>query len=266
MTKAGDILAYQQQVGAWVDWDNTPDRIVVGSAEVQVTDAAVAWIATCEALREAASMGCQLFITHEPTFYVQDEELWGVDTWPEDAAAKKRFIEEQGLTVLRFHDTWDGMPEVGIPWAWAKFLGFENEPLAQTLHLQVRPVEEMTLEALARHVASRTSALGEPAVQVVGDPQMRVSKIGTGTGCYSNPEEYCRLGADAGILCDDGTSYWSNGLWGEDNSFGIVRVNHGTVEEPGVAALAPHLAEKFPDVTFHHIPQGCRFRFVSAQV
>lgn len=263
MTTVGDILDYQRQVGTWVDWERTVDGVIVGSADAEVRDAAVGWIPSYEALRKAVELGCQLFVTHEPTFYSHRNELEHLGAWP-GAEEKNRFIEEGGLTILRNHDTWDFMPEVGIPWAWAAFLEMDGEPLETGYGLHVYAVEEMTLDALARRVARRTAAIGEPAVQMAGEPGLRVRKVGIGTGCGCDPVRYRRMGADAGIVCDDGTSYWSNIQWAVDNSFGIVRVNHGTSEEPGVAAMARHLAERFPEVNFHHIPQGCRFSLVSS--
>jgi len=156
------------------------------------------------------------------------------------------------------------MPEVGIPWSWAAFLGIQGEPVAVRPYLNVYAVPPTTLEALARRIAERTAQLGEPRVQVVGHPQMRVSRVGIGTGCGCEPRAYREMGADAGVVCDDGTAYWAQIQWAADQGFGVVRVNHGTSEEPGVAAMARHLAEQFPSVTFHHLPQGCRYRLVPA--
>jgi len=263
MTKAQDLLDYMRSIGTWVDWGNTVDQIIIGSGETEVTQAAVAWIPSYDALRRAVEMGCQLFITHEPTFYSHRCELEEMDRWP-DAAEKAKFIEDSGLTILRNHDTWDNMPGVGIPWSWAAFLEIEGEPSAVRPYLNVYPIPGTTLEELAQRVAARTALIGEPAVQVVGDPAMRVTRLGIGTGCGCDPVQYREMGADAGIVCDDGTSYWASIQWARDHGFGIIRVNHGTSEEPGVAAMAAHFAARFPEVSFHHIPQGARYRLVTA--
>jgi len=261
MAKAQDILNYMREVGTWVNWEHTVDRVIVGSAEAEVQHAAVAWIPSREALKRAMELGCQLFVTHEPTLYSHTNELDSIDKWP-GAPEKKKFIEDNGLTILRCHDTWDNMPDVGIPWSWAAFLGIEGQPSASRPYMNVYPVPATTLDELARRVAARTAVIGEPSVQVAGDPKLRVEHLGIGTGCACFPVAYREMGADAGIVCDDGTSYWQAIQWAVDQGFGIIRVNHGTSEEPGVAAMARHFAKKFPDVTFHHIPQGCRFRLV----
>jgi len=264
MAKVRDILAYMQRVGTWVNWEQTVDRVIVGSPDADVKNAAVAWIASRDALQKAERLGCQLLITHEPTFYSHTKELDHLGEWP-GAAEKKEFIEKSGLAVLRCHDTWDNMPEVGIPWSWAAFLNIKGKPSATRPYLNVWPVGKRTLGELAQRVAERTAGIGEPAVQVVGDLAMPVTHLGVGTGCACWPIAYREMGAQAGILCDDGSSYWRDIQWAADNGFGVIRVNHGTSEEPGVAAMAKHFSEKFAEVRFHHIPQGARFRLVSAK-
>ena len=264
MVRVQDIFDYMHRTATWVDWNNTVDGVIVGNAAAAVTQAGVAWIPSMDALREAVRMGCQLFMTHEPTLYSHKDELDHMAEWP-GAEDKRRFIQDNGLTVLRNHDTWDGMPEVGIPWSWAAFLGLHGEPFARTRHLQVYPVSQMTLEELAVKVAERTALIGEPTVQMIGDPDQMVTRVGVGTGCGCSPLEYRRMGADAGIVCDDGTTYWQVIQWAADQDFGIVRVNHCTSEEPGVAAMAKHFSEQFPQVHFNHIRQGCRFRLMSTE-
>ena len=263
MTRVQDLLDHMRSIGTWVDWENTVDQIIVGSGETEVTHAAVAWIPSYAALRRAIEMGCQLFITHEPTLYSHRGELEHMDRWP-GAAEKRKFVEDSGLTILRNHDTWDRMPGVGILWSWARFLEIEGEPSAVSPFLNVYPIPETTLEELAQRVAARTALIGEPVVQVAGDAAMRVTHLGIGTGCASDPVHYREMGADAGILCDDGTSYWADIQWAQDHGFGVIRVNHGTSEEPGSAAMAPYFAEQFPEITFHHIPQGARYRLTRA--
>lgn len=191
MTKVSDILGHMREVGTWVDWDNTVDGVIVGSEDAEVRQAAVAWMPSYEALREAIELGCQLFIAHEPTFYTHRHELDHIGEWP-GADQKKRFIEQSGLTVLRNHDTWDNMPEVGIPWSWARFLKVEGEPSATRPYLNVYPIPETTLDELARKVAARTALIGEPCVEVAGDPGMRVTHLGIGTGADAAREPTAR--------------------------------------------------------------------------
>ena len=55
--------------GGWMDLDSTVDTIKAGSPDLEVSGIAVAWMSTMSALQEAHSLGCNVFITHEPTYY-----------------------------------------------------------------------------------------------------------------------------------------------------------------------------------------------------
>lgn len=119
--KAGQVLDHFCSVGTWVNWDNTVDQFLHGDREAEVTGIACAWIPTNRAIREAGAKGLNLFITHEPAFYRAYEEP---PSGKELAGRKRALLDELGITVLRCHDTWDRMPEFGIPDAWAEWLGF----------------------------------------------------------------------------------------------------------------------------------------------
>ena len=73
-------------------------------------------------LKAAHAQGCNLFVTHEPTYYVHRDD----DPGPyADAhtAAKRAWLAETGMVVYRCHDVWDVMPEHGIRDSWARGLG-----------------------------------------------------------------------------------------------------------------------------------------------
>jgi len=105
-------------VGAWVDWNATCDGFKAGDPQSEVVGIAVAWQSTLPMLRLAAVKGCNLFITHEPTFYVHLDDSETVFRH-DYASAKRRFIEESGLTIYRCHDVWDVFPDIGILDSWA---------------------------------------------------------------------------------------------------------------------------------------------------
>jgi putative NIF3 family GTP cyclohydrolase 1 type 2 len=268
---ASDILEHFLSVGDWVDREKTVDRIIAGDPHRPVRRALVTWMSTFEAARAAAARGCQLIVTHEPTFWEHRHELDHLAQERDPARRelgerKRRFIEEQGMVVLRCHDVWDAMPEVGIPWAWARFLGLGSAPAAAVPHgyMQRYDIPPVGLDAFAQRVAARTATIGEPAVQVVGDPEQMVSKVGIGTGCYCQPAAFQQLGCDLSITCDDGNWYWREIQCAADAGHAIIRVNHGTSEEPGMVTLAQYLRRTFPDIEVEHLPHGSCFRLVGA--
>ncbi|MFB3879894.1 MAG: Nif3-like dinuclear metal center hexameric protein [Armatimonadota bacterium] len=265
--KASDILTHFRSIQHAVPAERSVDRVIIGDPEKEVGRVGVTWMSTFARVREAIARGHDLLITHEPTFWIHANELETLEAWPADslkrqaADRKRRFIEESGLVILRVHDAWDAMPEIGIPWAWAKHLGFGSKPAAMIEHgyQQRYDIAPIALDEFARRVADRTALLGEPAVQVVGPPDRLVSKVGIGTGCYCDLEAFQRLGCDVSIICDDSNWYWQWVQFAADNDHCIIRVNHGTSEEPGMVTLTKYINETLP-VKAEHLPHGSTFR------
>jgi len=261
--KAIDINRHFLSLATWVDPEKTVDRVIIGDPDKEVRRVLVTWIASFQAVRAAVERGCDLLMTHEPTFWVHANEMANLED-SDIAAAKRGFIERAGLVVLRNHDVWDRFPQIGIPWAWAQFLGVGAEPAATGAggYQHRYDIAPVALDAFAARVAERTAALGEPFVQVVGDGRQAVSRIGVGTGCACNIRIFQEMGCDASIVCDDGSGYWSPIQRAADEGHPVIRVNHGTSEEPGMVTLTRYINEHLPGVEAEHLPHGSSFRLV----
>ena len=261
--RAIDINRHFLERAPWVDPEKTVDKIIVGNPEKEIRTVLVTWISSLAAVRTAIDRGFNMLMTHEPTFY---DHLDINRERTETGKEKLRLIEESGLVIVRNHDVWDRFPEVGIPWAWAQFLGFDGKPVAKGLadYMHRYDIEPIALGDLARKIAARTASLGEPFVQVVGDPGRKFSRISVGTGCACNSEAARSIGCDASIVCDDGSIYWANLQWAADTGHGVIRVNHGTSEEPGMVTLTQYINDSLPGVRAEHLPHGSCFRLAGA--
>ena len=89
-----------------------------------------------------------------------------------------------------------------------------------------------------------------------------MSKVGIGTGCICDINTFIDMGCDVSVTCDDGATYWSRVQPAEDMGHPVIRVNHGTSEEPGMMALANYINENLPGVEAEHLPHGSCFRLV----
>ena len=260
MVTADNLLQHVLAASPWVDRASTVDRVIVGDGERAISTALVTWISSFAACREAVRRGVDLLVTHEPTFWNHHDDRPAVAD--PVAQEKLRFLEESGLVILRLHDSWDRFPEVGIPFAWARFLGFAGAPV------RVHPqgcqhrydLDPLPAGDFAQRVAARTAAVGEPVIQFVGDPELPVSRIGVGTGCGCGIEEYREMGCDLAVVCDDGQWYWGPIQRAADAGLPVVRVNHGTSEEPGMVTLAAYLQQAFPTLAVEHLPHACLYR------
>ena len=68
--KAQDVQNYLQSLaGDWQYSDNTVDTFKAGDPSTEVRGIAVGWMSYIWALQRALDLGCNVFITHEPTYY-----------------------------------------------------------------------------------------------------------------------------------------------------------------------------------------------------
>lgn len=243
----------------WVNVNNTVDTVKCGDPRRPVKKAGVAWFSSIGDIRSAIRTGCDLLIVHEPTFWEHSaaERSWR-NRGP--GIAKSKALAESGLVILRAHDTWDNWPEIGIRDSWAKHLGLtkrlrEGSSLRWTA---VYEIPETTLEDFARQVAERIRPLGEDSVQVIGDPELKVRRPAVGVGCAVPDQEMVEFGADVLVMCYDGASYWASRERLAEMGLGIVTVEHGTSEMPGMMSLREHLARQFPAVEFVWIAEHPR--------
>ncbi len=267
--RAKDLQAHFRSLnGGWMNLNQTVDTFKSGSPEVEVKGIAVSWMSTCEALAQASQLGCNVFVTHEPTYYNHTDDPGDRIFQLAGAREKREFVQASGMTIIRCHDLWDQVPEIGIPDAWGGALGF-GRAVGGEGYYRVYDVSGRTAGDVARQVATRTQAFGQQAVQLVGDPETPVGRIAIGTGAITPLFSYLReCGASSGnpvdlALCsDDGFTYWQHGAYALDVGLPVIVVNHATSEEPGMMRLAEHLKGRFPEVPVHFIPRGCLYRLI----
>ena len=269
--RASDLDHHMRQVGTWVDWSHTVDTFKSGETSTDVQGIAVAWQSQWSTLKAAHAVGCNLFVTHEPTFYVHRDD----DPGPyADAhtAAKRAWLAETGMVVYRCHDVWDVMPEHGIRDSWARGLGLGGPLLAADDRgwYGLFDVLPQTVHALAQHFASRLGEIGQDQVQVLGDATRTVEHLAIDTGAACRVPQMAQLrasdgsGPDALLVTDDGMSFWADGSWALDRDLPLLVVNHATAEEWGMQSLATYLQVHFPGIPVHHFPQGCQYQSVRA--
>jgi putative NIF3 family GTP cyclohydrolase 1 type 2 len=259
--KVKDILEHFLSHADWVDRQTTVDRVIVGDAETEVGICLVTWMPTFRVLRHMVERNIRLLICHEPTFWNHWDKRLENDAGIQE---KLKFILDNKLVILRNHDCWDRWPDVGIPWAWAGFLDLGNKPvdIGADGYQHRYDIDPVPLKAFARGVAGKCASLGEPLVQVTGDDSQVVSRIGIGTGCGCDISIYQRMNCDCSIVCDDGTLYWEGIQRAEEAGHPVIRVNHGTSEEPGMVTLTEYINTQLDGLHAEHLPHGCTFHLL----
>ena len=251
---AEDVRDYLKTMdGGWVDWENTVDTFKSGDPAPEVRGIAVGWMGYTWALQRALELDCNMFITHEPPYYNHHDTDQKIFRY-QGVAAKRKMIEDSELIILRCHDLWDQVPEIGIPDSWATQLGFEG-PVAGEGYFRVYDVSGQTA----------VKELGKNAVQLIGPEHQMVSRVAIGTGAitpFTNLIDNYQV--DLAICTDDGFTYWRDGAFSIDMGIPVIVVNHAVSEVYGMKLLADHLAARFTPMPVHFIPQSCIFQLVQA--
>lgn len=259
--KAVAVHEFFREAGTWIDWSKTVDGFRFGDPETEVTGIAVAWKPYWSDLKHAKELGCNLFIGHESTFR-EGSMRPGDETADaqELEQPKVAWLRESGMVVYRCHDLWDMIPEIGVRDSWARGLGFEGEPLAERGFCRIEDVSGHSFGSLTAQIAARVKSVGQQAVLAVGDEDQAVTRLALGGA--SALKETLALGADVVLGYDDYFRQVRDGALLKDLGVPYLIVNHGTLEEWGVANMAPYLREHFPSVPVHHLAQGCIYRVV----
>jgi putative NIF3 family GTP cyclohydrolase 1 type 2 len=171
------IERIQKNVG--VPWQGqTVDTFKAGDPDTPVTGIACVMMATLDVLERAAASGNNLIITHEPTFFGHLDQTADLEKEGDAVlAAKQAFIKEHRLVIFRFHDYWHRRRPDGIQTGMIHALGWEKYKNPNDDRLFVVP--ETTLADLAADIKKR---LDIRAMRVVGDPGMKVTKLGLSAG------------------------------------------------------------------------------------
>ena len=167
-----------------VPWsEQTVDTFKDGDPDTPVTGIAVTMMATLDVLQRAAAGGANLIISHEPTFYGHLDQLEPLEK-ANDAvtAAKRAFIRDHKLVVLRMHDHWHRRRPDGIATGMTRALGWEQYQRPESEFLFTMP--STTVNDLAATIRKR---LDSPTLRVVGDPQMKITQVAFAPGFAGFP-------------------------------------------------------------------------------
>jgi hypothetical protein len=70
------------------------------------------------------------------------------------------------------------------------------------------------------------------------------------------------MNCDCSIVCDDGSVYWAGIQRAEECGHPVIRVNHGTSEEPGMVTLTEYMNTHFDGLCAEYLPHGSTFHLV----
>ena len=249
--------------------EKTCDLIISGSAETEVTGIVTTFMATVDVIRSAIEAGANMIITHEPTYFTGiDETDWLVND--PVYISKKKLIDDNNITIWRFHDhmhmaktdrIYDGLlKEIG----WERFL-IKDHPFPHCYE-----IEETTLAELAVFFKEKFSM---DVVQIVGKLDMNCKRIGIlvgggslGLGTEQRPMELMNEKKLDIMVCGDITE-WTLSAYVNDAQMmgfnkGMIVVGHERTEEWGMKHMADWLKPLVNGIPVTFVDAGEPFKYI----
>ncbi len=160
--------------------EKTCDKLMSGSYEQEVSKIAVTFMATVDVIKKAIAMGAQLIITHEPTWFT------GEDTtdWLQDDPVylkKKELIEHANIAIWRFHDHMHMDAVDGIMRGFDEELSWHQyrlEPDSKLVDDKADYCYKLPMTTLRELSNFFKEKLSMDVIQIIGDPEMKVERIG----------------------------------------------------------------------------------------
>ena len=246
----------RQNVGvAWSE--RTVDTIKAGDPDTPVTGIATTCFATLDVLRRAAASGKNFIVAHEPTFYNHADDTARLANDPV-LAAKRAFIAERKLVVFRFHDHWHRRSPDGIDEGMAAAMGWEGARVPGE-GAPVFRIPEATLRRLAVDLKER---LGAGTLRVVGDPELKASRVALVAGAPGSAAQIRALQRDdVDVVLGGESPEWETTEYVRDAAAaglkkGLILLGHVSSEEAGMRHCAAWMKGFVPEVPVEFIPSG----------
>ena len=245
-----------------VPWaDQTVDTVKDGDPAAPVFGIAVTMMATLDVLQRAAAAGANLVITHEPTFY---DHLDRIDVLERESdavtAAKRAFIRDNRMVVVRMHDHWHRRRPDGIALGMSRALGWDRYRRPESEFLFTLPAT--TLDALGRDIRQRLQAR---TLRVVGDSALRVTNVALAPGFAGfQTHRHALQRDDVEVLVIGEAHEWETVEYVADaiaagRKKALIVIGHIPSEQAGMEDFARWLEKLVPEVPVRFVPAADPF-------
>lgn len=239
--------------------DQTVDNFKSGNPDVKLNGIAVCMFADMATLRKAVEKNCNFIITHEPLFYNHTDETSAFASDPV-YLEKKKFIEKHNLVIFRFHDHIHRTNPDGISVGMIEKMGLN--PYVVNNSLTFFDVPEQTVAAFA---AGLKNKLGLETIRVIGNPEMKFSKLAFMAGAPGGQRHIQMLARpDVEVVIGGEAPEWETYLYVNDaaqsgNKKAVIFLGHIKSEEAGMEYCAKWLSTFIDGVPIEFIENNSNF-------
>lgn len=240
--------------------EETVDTIKIGDASQKVTGIVSTFMATVEVIEQAAWLGANFIITHEPTFYNHLDET----DWLENDPVyqhKKALLEKHNITVWRFHDYWHTYRPDGILHGFLQEVGWQE--YLDTSRENICVIPKITLKELAAFLKKQFNLT---RTFYIGNPDLVCENIGILAGAWGGRAHIPFLGKEnIEALIVGESAEWEAVEYVRDAAHagmkkGMIIMGHARSEEPGMRWLVDWLKPKVAGVKITFLGAGDPFQ------
>ena len=263
--KAYEILEELFALADERDYSDTCDTLKAGDPNVEVQKVAVSMFATVDVVKRAKAWGAQLLIVHEPTYYdhrdaYSDEKIEN---------EKRKFIEDSGITLYRYHDHPHYTTPDIIAAGELKALDLKGKVEYTDVFdlLRVHLDEPMTPVELAKRIEERC---GIKHVRICGARDVKCSVV---SGMFGTPGKvFEELSSDkCEILLTGEACEWSLCEYARDAAQlgykkALLIMGHIGSERDGMKYTQEILAEKHPELDVQYFECGEVYTYTDSEL
>ena len=267
------------------------DDYKCGDPEQECTGIVTAIAPTVNVIREAARLGANLIVVHEPTYYTSEDGPGWFEDFPNSVYEEKaQLLKDHGIVVWRDHDHLHFHNPDGIFTGVLKYTGWEKyahavrPPYGGFGHFVIDLPEPMTVEALAHHLMTSIGQMN--GCRYIGKADDLVKKIAIVGHLYpmsgpftpkrkdGQPKEYSvqiigdmEEGID--VILPGETIDWTVLSYVRDavelgRTKAMISLGHFNWETLGMKYAKDWLSELVPGVTVTYVDAGDMFNYFLA--
>lgn len=252
------------------------DNYKCGNPEDECKGIVVALTPNIQVIRKAIELKANLIIVHEPTFYSSLDGDWNQDFKNSVYEEKKKLLDDNGITIWRDHDHMHAHNPDGIFTGVLKYMGFESnfkiDYETGGFPHYIIDIGEMSLKDLCKYYIEK---IGMNGVRYIGDPDMKVHKIGLVGHLYPTDinNEYSTkviktLEEEVDVIIPGEVIDWTVLSYVKDayelgKNKAVINIGHFNSEELGMKyakVWLDELLENKIDVTY--VPSGDMYNFI----
>ena len=242
------------------DWaEQTVDNFKAGDPQTPLKGIATCMFADMQTLKEAVKQNCNFIITHEPVFYNHLDET---DSFTDDTVyqEKMKYITDNNLVIFRFHDHIHRTEPDGISVGMVNKMGLTQYSLNRSLTFFRIPKT-----SVAEFASEMKIKLGLNSIRVVGNPDMKFSKIAFMAGAPGGQSHIQMLkNPDVEVIIGGEAPEWETYLYVNDavnqgKNKAVIFLGHIKSEEAGMEYCAQWLKGFIADVPIIFIQNKANF-------